>query len=177
MSDLHRDIKQLIIDALGLEDISIDDIGDHQTLFGEGLWIYIGPHAKTEVHAALGDAIPGFGLGQGSGADLDGDGGEDFRTAQGDGRCAPMKGRRMAWLGARPFREHDQALAVLQGIAGGVEHVHAAIVADVLGRVQRPSGKGVIPQALLDHAVGVAHQPDQEHHVCLLYTSPSPRDS
>ncbi|AUM67925.1 phosphopantetheine-binding protein [Pseudomonas fluorescens] len=37
MSDLHRDIKQLIIDALGLEDIDIDDIGDHQTLFGEGL--------------------------------------------------------------------------------------------------------------------------------------------
>jgi acyl carrier protein len=37
MSDLHRDIKQLIIDALGLEDIEIDDIGDHQTLFGEGL--------------------------------------------------------------------------------------------------------------------------------------------
>ncbi|SFX89283.1 acyl carrier protein [Pseudomonas sp. NFACC49-2] len=37
MSNLHRDIKQLIIDALGLEDISVDDIGDHQTLFGEGL--------------------------------------------------------------------------------------------------------------------------------------------
>ncbi|ALI06966.1 MULTISPECIES: phosphopantetheine-binding protein [Pseudomonas] len=37
MSDLHRDIKQLIIDALGLEDIGVDDIGDHQTLFGEGL--------------------------------------------------------------------------------------------------------------------------------------------
>ena len=37
MSDLHRDIKKLIIDALGLEDIDIDDIGDHQTLFGEGL--------------------------------------------------------------------------------------------------------------------------------------------
>ncbi|AOE63477.1 acyl carrier protein [Pseudomonas corrugata] len=37
MSDLHRDIKQLIIDALGLEDIEVDDIGDHQTLFGEGL--------------------------------------------------------------------------------------------------------------------------------------------
>lgn len=37
MSDLHRDIKQLIIDALGLEDISIHDIGNDQTLFGEGL--------------------------------------------------------------------------------------------------------------------------------------------
>ncbi|MBT2296692.1 phosphopantetheine-binding protein [Pseudomonas fluorescens] len=37
MSDLYHDIKQLIIDALGLEDISTDDIGDHQTLFGEGL--------------------------------------------------------------------------------------------------------------------------------------------
>ncbi|WLG95409.1 phosphopantetheine-binding protein [Pseudomonas sp. FP198] len=37
MSDLHRDIKQLIIDALGLEDITVDDIGDDQTLFGEGL--------------------------------------------------------------------------------------------------------------------------------------------
>ncbi|WP_150629576.1 phosphopantetheine-binding protein, partial [Pseudomonas fluorescens] len=37
MSDLHREIKELIIDALGLEDISVDDIGDDQTLFGEGL--------------------------------------------------------------------------------------------------------------------------------------------
>ena len=37
MSDLHREIKQLIIEALGLEDIGIDDIGDDQTLFGEGL--------------------------------------------------------------------------------------------------------------------------------------------
>ncbi|MCU1725723.1 phosphopantetheine-binding protein [Pseudomonas sp. 7P_10.2_Bac1] len=37
MSDLRSDIKQLIIDALGLEDISISDIGDEQTLFGEGL--------------------------------------------------------------------------------------------------------------------------------------------
>ena len=37
MSDLHREIKLLIIDALGLEDISADDIGDNQTLFGEGL--------------------------------------------------------------------------------------------------------------------------------------------
>ena len=37
MSDLHREIKLLIIDALGLEDISVDDIGDDQTLFGEGL--------------------------------------------------------------------------------------------------------------------------------------------
>ena len=37
MSDLHHEIKQLIIDALGLEDISISDIGNEQTLFGEGL--------------------------------------------------------------------------------------------------------------------------------------------
>jgi len=41
MSDLNTDlalqIKLLIIDALGLEDISAQDIGDEQTLFGEGL--------------------------------------------------------------------------------------------------------------------------------------------
>ena len=42
MSDLHtlslkHEIKELIIDALGLEDISVQDIGDDQTLFGEGL--------------------------------------------------------------------------------------------------------------------------------------------
>ncbi|AZC15908.1 MULTISPECIES: phosphopantetheine-binding protein [Pseudomonas] len=41
MSDTHPDlmleIKLLIIDALGLEDISAQDIGDQQTLFGEGL--------------------------------------------------------------------------------------------------------------------------------------------
>lgn len=35
--DLHRDIKQLIIDALGLEDIEVQDIDDQQPLFGEGL--------------------------------------------------------------------------------------------------------------------------------------------
>ncbi|CRI54949.1 phosphopantetheine-binding protein [Pseudomonas sp. CCOS 191] len=35
--DLNRDIKQLIIDALGLEDISVQDIDNAQTLFGEGL--------------------------------------------------------------------------------------------------------------------------------------------
>lgn len=34
---LKQEIKELIIEALGLEDISVDDIGDNQTLFGEGL--------------------------------------------------------------------------------------------------------------------------------------------
>ncbi|BFT60843.1 phosphopantetheine-binding protein [Pseudomonas moorei] len=42
MSDLHTknlvlEIKDLIIEALGLEDMSAQDIGDDQTLFGEGL--------------------------------------------------------------------------------------------------------------------------------------------
>ena len=37
MSDLKNDITQLIIDARGLEDISVSDIGDDQTLFGDGL--------------------------------------------------------------------------------------------------------------------------------------------
>ena len=42
MSDLHThnlvlEIKVLIIEALGLEDISAEDIGNQQTLFGEGL--------------------------------------------------------------------------------------------------------------------------------------------
>ncbi|AZC22187.1 MULTISPECIES: phosphopantetheine-binding protein [Pseudomonas] len=41
MSDTHPDlileIKLLIIDALGLEDISAQDIDNEQTLFGEGL--------------------------------------------------------------------------------------------------------------------------------------------
>jgi acyl carrier protein len=34
---LHNDIKQLIIDALNLEDISIDDIDTEAPLFGDGL--------------------------------------------------------------------------------------------------------------------------------------------
>ena len=37
MSDLSRDLKQLIIDALGLEDIGVEDIDDQAALFGEGL--------------------------------------------------------------------------------------------------------------------------------------------
>ncbi|MDD2059940.1 phosphopantetheine-binding protein [Pseudomonas sp. GD03860] len=35
--DLNRDIKLLIIEALGLEDIGAQDIDDDQPLFGEGL--------------------------------------------------------------------------------------------------------------------------------------------
>ena len=35
--DLTLEIKLLIIDALGLEDISAQDIDNEQTLFGEGL--------------------------------------------------------------------------------------------------------------------------------------------
>ena len=34
---LVLEIKELIIEALGLEDISVEDIGNEQTLFGEGL--------------------------------------------------------------------------------------------------------------------------------------------
>ncbi|WP_394202380.1 phosphopantetheine-binding protein [Shewanella waksmanii] len=34
---LHNEIKQLIIDCLDLEDISIDDIATDDALFGEGL--------------------------------------------------------------------------------------------------------------------------------------------
>jgi len=35
--ELNHDIKSLIIDALGLEDISTQDISDEQPLFSEGL--------------------------------------------------------------------------------------------------------------------------------------------
>lgn len=37
MSDLHLELKTLIIDALGLEDISADDIENDAPLFGDGL--------------------------------------------------------------------------------------------------------------------------------------------
>ncbi len=37
MSQLKLEIKQLIIDALGLEDLGPDDISADQPLFGEGL--------------------------------------------------------------------------------------------------------------------------------------------
>ncbi|MGD8112766.1 phosphopantetheine-binding protein [Vibrio sp. TRT 21S02] len=37
MEVLHNDIKQLIIDALNLEDISIEDIETEAPLFGDGL--------------------------------------------------------------------------------------------------------------------------------------------
>ena len=36
-NSLEHNIKTLIIEALGLEDISVDDINSDQTLFGEGL--------------------------------------------------------------------------------------------------------------------------------------------
>ncbi|MFT0211444.1 phosphopantetheine-binding protein [Pseudomonas sp. F1_0610] len=37
MSQLEIQIKQLIIDSLGLEDISIEDISSEEALFGDGL--------------------------------------------------------------------------------------------------------------------------------------------
>jgi len=37
MSNLHLEIKQLIIDTLGLEDITPDEISDETPLFGDGL--------------------------------------------------------------------------------------------------------------------------------------------
>lgn len=37
MSDLQLEIKNLIIEALGLEDLGPEDIAADQTLFGEGL--------------------------------------------------------------------------------------------------------------------------------------------
>lgn len=38
MTDLKNEIKQLIIDSLGLEDITPADIGDQAPLFGEEGW-------------------------------------------------------------------------------------------------------------------------------------------
>lgn len=37
MTDIHNEIKQLIIDSLSLEDMSIHDIATDEPLFGEGL--------------------------------------------------------------------------------------------------------------------------------------------
>ncbi|MBW3696328.1 acyl carrier protein [Vibrio sp. T187] len=37
MDTLHNELKQLIIDALNLEDISIDEIETEAPLFGDGL--------------------------------------------------------------------------------------------------------------------------------------------
>ncbi len=37
MEVLHNEIKQLIIDALNLEDITVDDIETEAPLFGDGL--------------------------------------------------------------------------------------------------------------------------------------------
>lgn len=37
MSDLNLEIKQLIVEALGLEDMAPEEIGDEASLFGDGL--------------------------------------------------------------------------------------------------------------------------------------------
>jgi len=37
MSELHNEIKQMIIESLDLEDIDVDDIVDDEPLFVEGL--------------------------------------------------------------------------------------------------------------------------------------------
>ena len=57
MSDLKSDIKQLIIDALGLEDISVSDIGDEQTLFGEGLGLDSVDALELAPSTAVGEGV------------------------------------------------------------------------------------------------------------------------
>lgn len=37
MADLETGLKELIIDSLNLEDVTVADIDSHQPLFGEGL--------------------------------------------------------------------------------------------------------------------------------------------
>ena len=37
MSDLEQELKELIVSALALEDVSADDIDSDEALFGEGL--------------------------------------------------------------------------------------------------------------------------------------------
>jgi acyl carrier protein len=37
MEQLYRDIKQMIIETLNLEDVSVDDIDTQAALFGDGL--------------------------------------------------------------------------------------------------------------------------------------------
>ena len=131
----------------------------------KGVWVYIGPHAKTEVHAPIGYAVPGFGFGQRGGADLDHHRREDLRTPQCNRGGPAMKGWRMAWPGTRAFRENHQGLALLQRPRSVIEHVYAAIIADVLRRTHRATGKRVLPKALFDHAIGVSHQADQKNHI------------
>ena len=131
----------------------------------KGVWVYIGPHAKTEVHAPIGYAVPGFGFGQRGGADLDYHRGEELGTSQRNGGCAAMKGGRLSRLRACPLRENNQRLAFLQGAGGVVQHVDAAIIADVLRGAHRASSKRILPKALFDHAIGVSHQANQKNHV------------
>ncbi len=58
-----------------------------------------------------------------------------------------------------------QGLAAAQRFGGFVEHVHAAAVADVVCRAQWAAHRRIVPQALLDHAIGIADEGDQYHHV------------
>ncbi|MNO96129.1 hypothetical protein D3C76_877910 [compost metagenome] len=76
-----------------------------------------------------------------------------------------MKGRCATGPGSRAFRENDQGLPALQRLGCVIEHVHAAVVADVLGLAQGATGERVVPEALLYHTVGVANQADQKYHV------------
>ena len=39
MSSLENELKKLIIESLDLEDIGVDDIDSHESLFNEGLWL------------------------------------------------------------------------------------------------------------------------------------------
>ena len=71
-----------------------------------------------------------------------------------------MKGRGLAGRCAGALGEDDQRLSLAQGVGGGFEHLHAAIVADVACLAHRAAGEGVVEQALLDHAIGVAGQAD-----------------
>lgn len=58
---IEKEIKTLIIESLGLEDIEIDDIKDDEALFGAGLGLdsidalELGMALKKKYHIDLGD--------------------------------------------------------------------------------------------------------------------------
>ncbi|MCY1532897.1 hypothetical protein D9M68_681930 [compost metagenome] len=66
---------------------------------------------------------------------------------------------------AGAFGKDDQGFAVAQHVGGAVEHVEAFVVGDVAGVGDRPAGKGVRGQAVLDDAVGILDVAHQKDHV------------
>jgi len=94
------------------------------------------------------------------------DQGHDGRlAAQGDVRRAALEFQRTAGRRARPFREHDERVALPQGLGPRGDDALGIAVGHVTGGAHHAPEKEAVVDGLLHHAGGLPQQRNDQDHI------------